>query len=180
MLLPNNHSRQDQEFALFLDDSSRVDYKDLKIDVMTCDISLLPHLALIKGANISGMTENEARIYILNFSKKNIGTRGAVEDVVNVTFEDAKVTEWFQDKENLKKGVFRIDVKAQSKKAYGEDTFLLSTRLINSSKNVRSKFDSFKVSMPQVGTKTNIAVASSTNLKFMRTIPAPPRCKSLF
>jgi P2-related tail formation protein len=147
-LLPNNSSIIDQNFAHFLEQRSKTTYQDIKIDVMSCDVSLLPHLALIKGVNITDMTEYEARLHIKNSSKKSIGTVGAVEDVLNVCFENAKLVEWFE-KEDLEKGYFdvSVDVKADKNLSYDERLFKVSKRLIDENKNVRSKLRKFDLSL---------------------------------
>ena len=146
MLLPSNNSFKDQNFAKFLDDAIRMDYTNLNIDPLTCDISLLPHLALEKGADIDLMTELEVREYIKLFERKPLGTLGAVEDVAKVHFKNPKIVEWFEDK-TLKKGMFRLDVELESTKRYGIDLFTSSARIINKSKNVRSKLDSFNLKL---------------------------------
>jgi len=156
-LLSTNETKMNQNFADLIDRKSIVDYTDLEINPLTCNISILPHIALIKNANINGMLENEARQYLKTFSTKKTGTIGAVEDAVNVCFEDAKVTEWYQDKENLAKGMFRIDVniKADKNVIYDERLFSLSTRLIENSKNVRSKLKKISLKLPNGNTNIN-------------------------
>jgi P2-related tail formation protein len=156
MLLPNNSSLIEQQFASYLDDNSKVNYEDLKIDVMTCDISLLPHLALIKGANIDNMLEVEARLHIKNFIKKNIGTRGAVEDTINVFYQDAQLIEWFEN-DDIPKGMFDIDVKISNNinYIYDERLFKRSRQSINEAKNVRSKLKKISLKLPNANTNIN-------------------------
>jgi P2-related tail formation protein len=156
-LLPTNETLKNQRFADLLDRKSIVDYSDIEINPLTCNASLLPHIALIKGANINGMLENEARQYLNINDTKKTGTIGAVEDAVNVVFEDAKVIEWFEDKNNLIKGMFRVDVNIKSDKnvIYDERLFSLSTRLIQNSKNVRSKLKKISLKLPNANTNIN-------------------------
>lgn len=150
-LLPNNTSLKDQQFAVLIDDKSKVDYADLTKDPLNCHASLLPHLALEKGANIDNLSEKEARQYLSTFNKKAIGTVGAVENAINVFFQDAKLIEWHKDPE-LEKGFFRVDmtVKADNTMTYDQRTFTLLNRLINKSKNVRSKLAGYEISFPPV------------------------------
>ena len=152
-LLPNNAKLTDQSFALLIDTKSTIGFTDLDINPLDCEASLLEHIALIKGANIDNMLEHEARLYLSTFTKKTVGTVGAVEDVVNVCFDDAKLVEWFEDKENLKRGMFNIDVnlKDDTSLVYDDRLFALSTRLINNAKNVRSKLDSFNLKIQSAG-----------------------------
>ncbi len=166
-LLPKNETKISQNFAQFIDEKSRVDYSDIGIEPLSCDASLLPHLALIKGANINGMLESEARQYLSTFSKKAIGTIGSVKDAVDVHFKDAVVTEWYQDKENLAKGMFRIDVntKADAGVIYDDRLFSSSTRLINSSKNVRSKLDFVNIKLSQQTAENKIGGGAIINIK---------------
>ena len=62
-LLPKNSSLRDQRFASFLDDRNRCNYSDLDTNPLTCDSSLLPHIALIKGVNIENMTDRYIKIF---------------------------------------------------------------------------------------------------------------------
>ncbi len=151
-LLPLSAKVKDQQFAELYDIQSRVDYSDIAPDPLTCHISLLPHIALQKGANIDNMLESEARQYLSTFTKKTIGTAGAVEDAINVCFDDAELIEWFDD-ENLKKGMFKVsvDLKDNVSLVYDERLFSLSRRLINESKNVRSKLDAFDLKINSEG-----------------------------
>ena len=165
-LLPNNSTLQAQKFASLLDDKSRVDYTDLTNDPLLCDASLLPHIALIKGANIDNMLEHEARAYLKTFRRKSLGTIGAVEDAVNAVWDDARVIEWMDDN-TLDKGMFRIDVnlKADTSIIYNDRLFSLSNRLIKKSKNVRSKLNSFNIHLPFITAEVQVS-SGSDPLKF--------------
>jgi len=145
-LLPNNSSLQAQKFAVLLDNRSRVDYTDLTNDPLLCDISLLSHIALIKGANIDNMIEHEARAYLKTFRRKSIGTIGAVEDAVNVCFDEVEIIEWFND-DSLSIGEFNIEVSAvDGGNLYDMRIFNLCKNLIKKSKNVRSQLKELKLS----------------------------------
>jgi len=165
-LLPKNTSLKDQQFAELLDGRSQVNYSDLKIDPLTCNISLLPHLAIIKGANIDNMAESEARTYLKTFSKKANGTVGAVEDAVNVLFDNAQLVEWFEDKERFKKGQFGVSVDVRNDDTkYDERLFSVSNRLIRTAKNVRSKFMGFDVKYPLVAGNISNSGGAVINIK---------------
>jgi len=150
-LLPKNSSLQAQRFAVLLDTRSRVDYKDLSNDPMLCDASLLPHIAVIKGANIDNMLEHEARAYLKTFRRKSLGTIGAVEDAVNAVWDEAHVIEWMSD-DSLEVGMFRVDVtlKADTSLIYDDRLFYLSKRLIKKAKNIRSQLESFDIHLPLI------------------------------
>jgi len=161
-LLPLNSKNIDQHFAEFLDSRSRVDFSDVSIDPLTCDASLLPHIAFSKGANINNMIESEARAYLKTFKRKALGTVGAVEDAINVCWDEAHLVEWFED-DSLDKGKFRVDItlKSDTLKVYDNRLFALSNRLIKESKNVRSHIDSFNIRMPTI--TAEVKVSSGVN-----------------
>jgi len=148
-LLPNNSTLQAQRFASLLDNKSRVDYTDLTNDPLLCDASLLPHIALIKGANIDNMLEHEARAYLSTFKRKLLGTIGAVEDAVDVCFDEVKVVEWFED-DSLSVGEFNIEVSAiDGGNLYDMRVFNLCKNLIKKTKNVRSQLKELRLSYLQ-------------------------------
>ena len=148
-LLPNNATLKDEKFAHLLDSKSRVDYENITNDPLLCDASLLPHIALIKGANIDNMLEHEARAYLKTFRRKSLGTIGAVEDAVNVCFDEVKVVEWFED-DSLSVGEFNIEVSAiDGGNLYDMRVFNLCKNLIKKSKNVRSQLKELKLSYLQ-------------------------------
>ena len=161
-LLPLNSKIIDQNFAEIIDTRSRVDFSDVSIDPLACDSSLLPHIAFSKGANIDNMLESETRAYLKTFKRKALGTVGAVEDAINVCWDEAHLVEWFED-DNLDKGKFIVDVtlKADTSKVYDNRLFALSNRLIKESKNVRSHIDSFKIRMPTI--TAEVKVSSGVN-----------------
>lgn len=162
-LLPSNSSYKDQLFAELLDKRSACNYSDVTTDPLKCDSSILPHIAVSKGANIEGMLEHEVRSYLSTFTKKALGTVGAVEDAVNVCFQDAKITEWFND-ENLTPGYFSVDmtIKADPSIVYSDRLFSISNRLIKKAKNVRSHFKDFRIHLPMITAQVN--VSSSNDL----------------
>lgn len=140
-LLPNNAKLTDQNFALLIDAKSTVGFKDLNINPLDCDASLLEHIALIKGANIENMLEGEIRQYLSTFTKKAIGTVGAVEDAISSILDNVELIEWYQDRERLPVGFFGVTVQVQNNIKYDERLFSISKKVINENKNVRSKLD---------------------------------------
>ena len=160
-LLPKNSSLQEQKFASLLDTQSRVSYEDITNDPMLCDESLLPHIALIKGANIDNMLVHEARAYLKTFRRKLLGTIGSVEDAVNAVWADAKVIEWMNE-DSLEVGMFRVDVtlKADTSLVYDDRLFSLSKRLIKKSKNIRSQLESFDIHLPLITAEVLVSSGS--------------------
>jgi len=165
-LLPNNSSLKDQGFAQLFDSKSRVDYSDLKIDVMSCDKSILPHVALMIGANIDNMLELEARRYLNTFTKKAVGTVGAVEDAISSTLDNAELVEWYQDEERLPVGFFGVTVQVQNDESikYDERLFSTSKRVIKENKNVRSKLDGILLKLSK-GLEVEVAGAGALSTK---------------
>jgi len=144
-LLSKNNSLKNQSFAELLDIQSQVSYEDITKDSIICDSSLLPHIALIKGANIDEMQENEARAYLKTFNRKYIGTVGAVEDALKVYFDSPKVVEWFEDK-SLLCGDFSIDLKIEDGcRKFNKTTLEKTEKLIKRTKNVRSHLKEIKL-----------------------------------
>jgi len=148
-LLPLNSKNIDQHFAEIIDTRSRVDFSDVSIDPLTCDASLLPHIAFSKCANIDNMLENEARLYLSTFNRKLLGTIGSVEDAVESLFDKAKVIEWFND-DSLSIGEFNVEVSAvDGGNLYDMRIFNLCKTLVKKSKNVRSQLKELKLSYLQ-------------------------------
>jgi phage tail P2-like protein len=151
-LLPSGATLVEQNFAKLLDIRGKEGYECLDLEPLTCNKSLLPHIAFSLYENIDGITEDEARAY-LHMAKTNSfkkGTVKAVEEAMQVYFQEGKITEWFEDDE-LKKGEFRVDitVKADTSKIYDEKIFTLAKRVIDKNKNVRSHLNSFEIKLPE-------------------------------
>lgn len=149
-LLPNNSFLKDQEFASLVERLVTEDYTALKIDPLTCDVRLLPHLAVASDVDISGLSEKEARLYIHNAKeiKKYAGTVYAVEQSINVCFEEGKLKEWFEA--DLEAGYFDVEVtlKADPSVVYLPKKFDKAKSMIQASKNVRSHLNSFVIDFP--------------------------------
>ena len=149
-LLPSKYNLEDQKFAELIDVYSITDFSVVNIDPLNCDERLLPHLAVSEDVDISGLSVDEARIYIYNAKeiKRYAGTVYAVEQSINVCFEDGQLKEWFEA--GLEKGLFDVEVKlkADSSLVYLPSKFDKAKQMIRKSKNVRSKLNAFKISFP--------------------------------
>ena len=163
-LLPSNSSLQEQTFAQFLDEMAKEDYGVLSICPLECKASLLPHLALWVGVDISDLEESEAREYIKKAiqTKTKKGTVGAVEEVLKSIFSEAVLKEWFED-DSLKKGEFKahLTIKPDPALKYGEKKFEATKRLINQTKNVRSHFAGFDVALPPIEATVGVSTLQS-------------------
>ena len=164
-LLPTNQALKEQRFAEFVDESLIHDNSVITLDPLTCHFSLLEHIALGFGASIAGMNENEARLYLSKIEriKTQRGTAGAVEDTLAVTFEDAELVEWFEDRASLEVGEFGVEVviKADASLVYDKRKFKLSKWLINQAKNVRSHLKYFKVRLPPIVATVGVSTLKS-------------------
>ncbi|HAS6073722.1 TPA: phage tail protein I [Vibrio vulnificus] len=117
-LLPRNLNQLERDLAGAL---SRISEIEIPISTLwdpdKCPVELLPYLAWALRVDSwqSDWPEARKRDVIKQSVDVNRtkGTRAAVERVLKaIRGDDVKVTEWFEDKENLAKGTFRVDVKS--------------------------------------------------------------------
>ena len=161
-LLPPNASANDQKNAKFL-----VDGLEREINLNTLPLeahaSLLPHLAIAYGVDISGLTEDEARAYLNNAFEihRHKGTVYAVKKAIAVMFSAAELKEWFDV--GLTAGLFDVEVTIapDPSKVYSSKRFSTAKRLIDDAKNVRSHLNSFKVRMPPITATVGVGTLKS-------------------
>jgi phage tail P2-like protein len=150
-LLPPNASADDQKNAKFL-----VDGLEREVNLSTLPLeahaSLLPHLAIAYGVDISGLTDGEAREYLNNAFEihRHKGTVYAVKKAIAVMFGDAELKEWFDN--DLTAGLFDVEVviDPDPSKVYSSKRFSTAKRLIDDAKNVRCHLNIFNVRMPPI------------------------------
>lgn len=162
-LLPFNASTQDQKFAEMIDNKMKLDLDNFNINPLTCDISLLEHIALIKGANIENMKETEIREFLHLFLGEAKGTVGAVEKASQAYFNNTSITEWFK-REYLKEGEFEVSVNVENQKRYTREIFDDTTNLVLRAKNVRSEFTGYEMLLEDVNTKNSLTTGSILNI----------------
>lgn len=161
-LLPPNASADDQSNARFL-----VDGLDREINLSTlpleAHVSLLPHLALSYGVDISGLTESETRFYLQKAFEihRYKGTVYAVKTAIAVMFESAELKEWFDN--DLTAGLFDVEVTIapDPSRVYSKERFNTAKRLIDDAKNVRSHLNTFKVVLPPIVAGVGVGVLST-------------------
>lgn len=116
-LLPRNLNQLERDLAGAL---SRISEIEIPISTLwdpdKCPAELLPYLAWALRVDSWQSDWPEARKREVIKQSVDInrtrGTRGAVERVLKaIRGDDVKLTEWFEDKQNLAKGTFRVDVK---------------------------------------------------------------------
>jgi len=115
-LLPVNESQEQRDLEnITLNTLSKFDTSNLTINPLKCDVSLLPHLALLLDVNIDGFDEEEQRLYLKNAReiKKYAGTVYAVRMAANSIFDDVKVLQWFDYGGVPNK--FKLDISAYDK-----------------------------------------------------------------
>jgi P2-related tail formation protein len=149
-LLPNNSSLIDQQIAEMFAAESQESYKSLKIDPLTCHASILEHLALEYGIDISILNEALARTFLSNSIKNRpvFGTVQAVESLLELFFENGKLVEWFDDEKNLEVGEFSFSFKTKDNLTYNNQTFSKFLKLLKSHKNVRSHLKTININIP--------------------------------
>lgn len=117
-LLPRNLNQLERDLAGAL---SRISEIEIPISTLwdpdKCPAELLPYLAWALRVDSWQSDWPEARKREVIKQSVDInrtrGTRGAVERVLKaIRGDDVKLTEWFEDKQNLAKGTFRVDVKS--------------------------------------------------------------------
>ncbi|CAH0531151.1 phage tail protein I [Vibrio hippocampi] len=117
-LLPRNLNQLERDLAGAL---SRISEIEIPISTLwdpdKCPAELLPYLAWALRVDSWQSDWPEARKRDVIKQSVDInrmrGTRGAVERVLKaIRGDDVKLTEWFEDKQNLAKGTFRVDVKS--------------------------------------------------------------------
>ncbi|MDF5667824.1 phage tail protein I [Vibrio sp. 945] len=117
-LLPRNLNQLERDLAGAL---SRISEIEIPISTLwdpdKCPAELLPYLAWALRVDSWQSDWPEARKRDVIKQSVDInrmrGTRGAVERVLKaIRGDDVALTEWFEDKQNLAKGTFRVDVKS--------------------------------------------------------------------
>ena len=157
-ILPPNQKAIDQQFSFLMEQISSENYQDLDVNPLTCDKTLLSHLALSYGIDISNLDEQEARRYIKNAKniKRYEGTRLAVDEASKVVFENSTIKEWYEN--DLEVGLFDIEVQVSNdvSKIYTPAKFDKSKEIIKKAKNVRSHQNSFIVEVPTLNHLINL------------------------
>ncbi|EJB5271310.1 TPA: phage tail protein I [Vibrio harveyi] len=117
-LLPRNLNQLERDLAGALSRISEIEIPISTLwDADKCPAELLPYLAWALRVDSWQSDWPEARKREVIKQSVDInrmrGTRGAVERVLKaIRGDDVALTEWFEDKQNLAKGTFRVDVKS--------------------------------------------------------------------
>ena len=142
-LLPRNLNQLERDLAGAL---SRISEIEIPISTLwdpdKCPVELLPYLAWALRVDSWQSDWPEARKREVIRQSIDInrtrGTRGAVERVLKaIRGDEVSLTEWFEDKENLPKGTFRVDVISTNTPVDGLELKKLEPS-IRQAKNTRS------------------------------------------
>lgn len=153
-LLPPNASKHERDIEAVISPPLSFPNRDIW-NPDKCPEHLLPHLAwALSVDNWDSTWPVDRKRQVIKDSihiHRKKGTRDAVERVVSaIRGDDTKVTEWFEDKENLQKGDFRVDYVSTDTPIDGSDLNKLIPA-INSAKNVRSSLKEITIT-----TKTHV------------------------
>ncbi|MGY6352787.1 phage tail protein I [Vibrio parahaemolyticus] len=163
-LLPGNLSQLERDLAGAL---SRISEIEIPISTLwdpdKCPVELLPYLAWALRVDRWQSDWPEARKREVIKQSVDInrtrGTRGAVERVLKaIRGDDVKLSEWFEDKQNLAKGTFRVDVKSTSQPIDITELQQLVPS-IHQAKNTRSHLVGITVTSQVVNPEKHIAMS---------------------
>ncbi|OCH60857.1 phage tail protein I [Aliivibrio fischeri] len=165
-LLPSNLNQLERDLAGAL---SRISDIDIPISTVwdpdNCPVDLLPFLAwALRVDHWETQWPESRKREVIKQSvdiNRTRGTRGAVERAIKaIRGDDVKLIEWFEDKANMAKGTFRVDVKSTNEPIDITDLQKLVPS-INSAKNTRSHLVGISVKS-QVQTVVMNSIVSRT------------------
>lgn len=141
---------------------SKFDVKKVSVNPLTCDVSLLGHLALSLDVSIVGLDEDEARKYLQNAReiKKYIGSSYAVKKASESIYgNDIKVEPW--NKHNGDPGTYKIIVEA-NKKPVTQTNLDKTIRLIDKAKRVSTHLRGITINMKSNGLMSKACTTQSS------------------
>ncbi|HCG8352157.1 TPA: phage tail protein I [Vibrio parahaemolyticus] len=161
-LLPPNASKHERDIEAVISPPLSFPNRDIW-NPDKCPEHLLPHLAWslsVDNWDSSWPVERKRQVIkdsIYIHRKK--GTRDAVERVVSaIRGDDTKVTEWFEDKDNLSPGDFTVDYISTGTPVDGSELNKL-VPAINSAKNVRSNLTKITITSRVEAPEKHVAVS---------------------
>jgi len=145
-LLPLNSSAIEKAIDRVFAQKLEIDLSPIDINPYTCQPQLLPYLAAEWRVDISDLSIDEQRTLIANALEihRYKGTVYAVERALDSVFDDASLVEHQR--------AFEFDasvqLKADPNSIYDAKKFTRARKLINNSKNGRSRFGGFDIQPP--------------------------------
>ena len=141
------------------------DFEELEkitLDPMSCDASLLPHLALDLDVSIVGLDEDEARTYLSNAReiKRLTGSVWAVNKAASSVFgKNIKVQPW--NKVGTVPGTFKIEVDVTEQKSVTDENLNKTIRLIDAAKPESRHLAGITIKMKNSGMHKYAAITQS-------------------
>jgi len=173
-LLPLNATPLENAIDIVFAQKLDIDLSPIDINPNTCAEQLLPFLAAEWRVDISDLSIPEQRRLIANALEihRYKGTVHAVEQALDVVFDDAQLVEYER--------VFEFDasvhLKADANAIYDSKKFTRARKLINQAKNGRSRFISYDIHLPngECGVNQNDACMINPTLNQPLTITGQP------
>lgn len=161
-LLPPNASKHERDIETVISPPLSFPNRDIW-NPDKCPEHLLPHLAwALSVDNWDSTWPVERKRQVIKDSvyiHRKKGTRDAVERVVSaIRGDDTKVTEWFEDKDNLSPGDFTVDYISTGTPVDGSELNKL-VPAINSAKNVRSNLTKITITSRVEAPEKHVAVS---------------------
>jgi phage tail P2-like protein len=161
-LLPPNASKHEKDIEAVISPPLSFPNRDIW-NPDKCPEHLLPHLAwALSVDNWDSTWPVERKRQVIKDSiyiHRKKGTRDAVERVVSaIRGDDTKVTEWFEDKDNLSPGDFTVDYISTGTPVDGSELSKL-VPAINSAKNVRSNLTKITITSRVEAPEKHVAVS---------------------
>ncbi|EPJ0793274.1 phage tail protein I [Vibrio vulnificus] len=161
-LLPPNASKHERDIEAVISPPLSFPNRDIW-NPDKCPEHLLPHLAwALSVDNWNSTWPVERKRQVIKDSvyiHRKKGTRDAVERVVSaIRGDDTKVTEWFEDKDNLAPGNFTVDYISTGTSVDGSELNKL-VPAINSAKNVRSNLTKITITSRVEAPEKHVAVS---------------------
>ncbi len=166
-LLPLNATLAEHATDLVAEHKLDMNLSNVDTHPLSCDARLLPYLAQAWRVDIQGLTIDEARQLIFNAPEihKYKGTVYAVKKALGSIFEHSDITE-FGTGERVFEFDARVIAKANPDSVLDATKFEVARKLINRTKNGRSRFVNFELDMPQVEAEIKTQTGATLGLGF--------------
>ena len=138
----------------------KFDTTKLNINPMTCDTSLLPHLAVDFDTDIVGLDEDEIRNLLQNSRaiKRYIGSKYAVRKAAESIFgKSAKAIPFYEY--DGEPGRYKIEVDVTEEKTVTQDNLLKTKKVVEDANRESCMFEGFVITM-KIQNKANYKIAS--------------------
>ncbi|WP_419782340.1 phage tail protein I [Malaciobacter marinus] len=149
----------------------RIDVSKLTVSPLTCDVSVLPHLALAFDVSIEGLQEQEARDYLQNAReiKKYIGSTYAVKKAAASIFgDDIEVLPWNKFGGEPCTYKFEIDV---NEKPVNDENIEKTIKLVDIAKRTAAHLSGITVNMKNNGVYKTSCFTTSSEVGFVYPKP---------